>query len=340
VISVAISGCGAATRIYHQPALSRLQAAGVLRVAAAYDPDPQANRTFCHAFPGASEASSFAAMIDSAPELLIVASPPHQHAPQSIAALRAGVDVLCEKPMATSVVQAEAMAAEAHTTQRLLAVGMVRRHLGAARLVKGLLDRGTIGAVQRIDVFEGGPFSWPISSPDFFRPESGGIGVLEDIGSHVLDLFRWWLGEPEIIDYVDDAMGGIAANCRIELQIGELPVAIRLSRDWARPNGYHFLGPEGWIHWADLDPEQLEFGLAAGSAGARVAAHDLGPDGSEIAGPAGGFPEAFARQLLAIIDARSGGPAEIVRAEDAVRTVRLIERCHAIRKVMDMPWLR
>ncbi len=75
--------------------------------------------------------------------------------------------------------------------------------LGGA--IADLLRRRVIGELISVDVFEGGPFDWPVSSPGYFsRAESGG-GVLRDLGPHVFDLLIGWLGEPQLVArYADD----------------------------------------------------------------------------------------------------------------------------------------
>lgn len=338
MITVGLSGCGAATRIYHRPALSVLEGEGAIRVLTAYDPDPAASRSLCESFATASAAPSFEAMIGRGPDLVIIASPPDRHPSQVLAALAAGTSVLCEKPLAISMAEAEAMAASVRTSSGVLTVGMVRRQLGAARLVSAMIRSQALGRLQSIEIFEGGPFEWPVHSPKYFQPRAGGVGVLEDIGTHVVDLLRWWLGEPEVVAYADDAMGGVAANAHLELAFGRCSVTVRLSRDWRRPNGYRIRGDAGWIDWPELDPERVDFGLTGPGVGARAAACELAST-SGLAQPSGGFEEAFVRQLRGTLDAVAGRPAEVVTVEEALGTVKIIERCRAVRETMEMPWL-
>jgi predicted dehydrogenase len=69
-----------------------------------------------------------------------------------------------------------------------------------------------------VEAFEGGQFDWPVRSTGYFTRAQSGGGVLQDIGTHVLDLLAWWFGEPEALLYEDDAMGGVEANCRIRVR--------------------------------------------------------------------------------------------------------------------------
>ncbi|MEO6255810.1 MAG: Gfo/Idh/MocA family oxidoreductase, partial [Sphingomicrobium sp.] len=178
-----------------------------------------------------------------------------------------------------------------------------------------------------------GPFNWPITSPAYFDPQRGGGGVLEDVGVHVLDLLRWWLGEPDTVAFADDALGGVAANCAIHLGFGPTEVAVRLSRDWYRPNFYRLTGERGWLHWAIHERDELELGAAGATVGAIVPE----PDGDPAAGS---YEAAIAAQLRAMAGAmRDDGDGGLVGAEDGLATLRLVEQCRRNHAPMTMEWL-
>jgi predicted dehydrogenase len=86
--------------------------------------------------------------------------------------------------------------------------------------------------VKSFEISEGGQFNWPAQSASFFQKSNSQGGVLADLGVHVLDLLIWWFGMPEKVGYEDDAMGGLEANCRLELEFaGGVSGTVRLSRD-------------------------------------------------------------------------------------------------------------
>ena len=93
-------GCGAVGELYYRPALETLERERLVEVVAVHDPDTPAAGAFAASFPSARCHDRFDGLLASAPELVIVASPPRHHAEQCIAALRAGMDVHCEKPLA------------------------------------------------------------------------------------------------------------------------------------------------------------------------------------------------------------------------------------------------
>ncbi|HJQ15622.1 MAG TPA: Gfo/Idh/MocA family oxidoreductase [Allosphingosinicella sp.] len=341
MIRVAIAGCGAVSRLYYQPALSMLEREGRLLVAAAYDPDLESAQSFCRSFGTAHAMASFEEMIGRPLDLLIIASPPPFHRAQATAAFDAGLAVLCEKPLALTVEDGEQMVEAARRAGRPLAVGMIRRRLRATRMIRAMLSNGTLGTLRSIDIFEGGPFDWPVRSPAYFDRHAGGVGVFGDIGTHVMDLLRWWLGTPDRLAYADDAMGGIEANCRLELAFGDCTVRTRLSRDWFRPNLYRFVGDRGWMIWPVDQPDQVELGLPAASSRARLAVDEMkGAEDMWAGHPAGPFGAAFASQVMGIAGALDGGPDDYVNGDEGLAALRLVESCRAVRTAMAMPWLK
>ncbi|MEX0599317.1 MAG: Gfo/Idh/MocA family oxidoreductase, partial [Rhodothermales bacterium] len=268
-------------------------------------------------------------------DLAIVATPPRYHAAHTKAALEAGLSVLCEKPMATSIDEGRAMVDAAKAADRVLAVGFIRRFLPTTGAIHTLLRRGLLGEVTSVTGFEGDVFRWPVSSPDYFSPPEG--GVLSDIGSHALDLLRWWMGDPEEIEYEDDATGGVEVNCRIRMKwAGGATGMLRLSRDWARPNEYHIQCTGGWIRWCVDSADTLQIGIADGRYGFDARIMDAAGDGNARAAT---FEDGFAVHLRNVAAAHRGRAVPVVPGEEGLQNLRLIERCRQQRKRMLMPWL-
>ena len=78
-LTVGLSGCGAATTLYHAPALQILESEGRLHVSALFDPEPTALAQIQRLFPIAKAVSSFDKLLSEAPALVIIASPPARH---------------------------------------------------------------------------------------------------------------------------------------------------------------------------------------------------------------------------------------------------------------------
>ena len=119
------------------------------------------------------------------------------HAECTIAALNAGKDVICEKPMAMNQKEAEAMIEAAKKNDRLLMIGFVRRFGNDTEVLKDFIDAGDLGEIYYGKACylrrAGAPTGW------FGDSARSGGGPLIDIGVHVLDLSRFLAGKPKPI---------------------------------------------------------------------------------------------------------------------------------------------
>ena len=116
------------------------------------------------------------------------------HAACSIAALNAGINVLCEKPMAMNAAEAEAMMAAAEKSGKLLMVGFVRRYGNDMDVLQDFIRAGYFGefyyAKANYIRRNGNPGGW------FGDKSRSGGGPLIDLGVHVIDFVRYALGNP------------------------------------------------------------------------------------------------------------------------------------------------
>src|ERR1051325_4993700 len=162
-LSVALLGCGAVSSLYYVPALQMLEKLGVIQVAALFDPN-LANATLIHkSLPAAKLVQNLDELSSTSLDLAIVASPPQFHAPQTIQLLKSGVNVMCEKPMALTLAEGEAMVRVASESERLLAIGLVRRFMPAAQTIQTIVSQKLLGDVKSFYFSEGRVFRWPRS---------------------------------------------------------------------------------------------------------------------------------------------------------------------------------
>jgi len=339
---VAIVSCGAVAQRYYAPALRELASHGVLQVTALYDPDAQNVERLKQSFPDAQCVGDLAELCPSWVDLAVIASPPRYHTQQTIALLRAGMSILCEKPMATSVLEAASMIDAAAAARGVLAIGLFRRFFPATQTIHQIVSLGLLGDVMAFSFTEGSPFRWPVQSPSYFKRATANGGVLMDIGVHVLDLLVWWFGEPEAIRYEDDAMGGIEANCRLLCHFdGGMVGQIRLSRDCQLSNRYLIRGTRGWLSWDANDAEHLQMGFTGGDLGLNATLHALDPaHAAPVLGPrAHTFQQSFMAQICNVVGAMHGSEALVVPGEQGIRSLRLIEECYRQRSLMPLPWL-
>ena len=129
---------------------------------------------------------------DPSVDAVYIATPNALHAEQVVAAAEAGKHVLCDKPLATTVADAErAVAACEAAGVRLGITFQTRRHEGM-RETRDLLAAGGIGSVRLVEV-ELGPGR---KLPQNWRtdPDLAGAGVMNNLGVHAYDLLRFLLG--------------------------------------------------------------------------------------------------------------------------------------------------
>ncbi|MDR1733869.1 MAG: Gfo/Idh/MocA family oxidoreductase [Oscillospiraceae bacterium] len=116
------------------------------------------------------------------------------HKPCTIAALRGGANVICEKPMALNAAEAAEMEAVAKEEGKLLAIGFVRRFGKDAIAIKEMSDGGLLGDVYYAKAEylrrAGAPGGW------FGDKAYAGGGPMIDLGVHVIDLVRYLAGKP------------------------------------------------------------------------------------------------------------------------------------------------
>lgn len=132
-------------------------------------------------------------------DIVDIVTPGDSHAEITIAALEAGKHVLCEKPLANTIEEAEAMLAAAERAaangQRAM-VGFTYRRVPAVTLMRDLIAEGVVGTVQQVRaayrqdwlVDPQMPLAWRL------QKEHAGSGALGDIGAHIIDMTQFVTG--------------------------------------------------------------------------------------------------------------------------------------------------
>lgn len=134
-------------------------------------------------------------------DLIDICTPGDSHAQIAIAALDAGKHVLCEKPLANTVEEAEAMAEAAERARargQVAMVGFNYRRVPALALARQMVADGRLGTLRhvRLTYLQ----DWLVD-PDFpltwrLRKDRAGSGALGDLGAHIVDLAQFLVGEP------------------------------------------------------------------------------------------------------------------------------------------------
>lgn len=140
------------------------------------------------------------AIDDAGIDLVAIATPNRLHAPIAIAALEAGKAVYCEKPLATTIAESEAMTAAAAASGLPTAVGFTYLYNPMIVLARELIAGGEIGEVTAFRGIHAEDFMASADAPFNWRcePDQAG-GALADIGSHIIAMARHLVGDIAVV---------------------------------------------------------------------------------------------------------------------------------------------
>ena len=175
--------------------LPALEAHDAVKVAAVCGRNEERAQDFAQRWDVALATTSVETMLNADLDAVIVASSNDSHHDLTMAALDQGLHVLCEKPLALSTAEADAMAAAATARNAITLVPFTYRYMPTNQYLKRLIDQDYIGRPFHLNMryFTGfardGEYSWR------FDRELAGSGVLGDLGSHWLHVARWLFGE-------------------------------------------------------------------------------------------------------------------------------------------------
>ena len=163
---VAIVGCGGIAALRHIPAMKLLENA---EITAYYDLFYDRAKEYAAKY-GGTAYENYDTMLAEAPvDAVVVCTAARSHCEMTVKALLAGKHVLCEKPMAASLEEAEAMVEAANKNGRYLMIDQNQRLTKGHQYAKRLIERGEIGKIITFQTSfgHGGPEKWSIDR--FFR---------------------------------------------------------------------------------------------------------------------------------------------------------------------------
>lgn len=145
-------------------------------------------------------------------EAVSVCTPNNVHSEISIASLKAGKNVLCEKPAAHVYSEALKMQKAQHETGKVLNIGVVNRFNKGVNKLKELVDQGVLGEVYQVYVSFRNHRSIPGLGGAFTTKEIAGGGVLIDWGVHFLDIVMYCCGDPKAKTVSAEKFGYLGNN--------------------------------------------------------------------------------------------------------------------------------
>jgi predicted dehydrogenase/nucleoside-diphosphate-sugar epimerase len=326
-LRIALVGCGAVGRERYAPALRLVPEHSVEWFV---DTNVAAARRAAAVYGRGNVAQQYNGVIDKV-DAAIVAVPNYLHSKVSVDFLKAGRDVLCEKPVAVSLEEGARMVKASQASGARLAVNQIRRRFDNYQMAKEILERGIIGTTSVATYTEGHIFSWPVASSFILQKEKSGGGVLIDLGAHAIDILRWFFpGRLQVVWYKDDGLGRVEANCdtllRIDTGHGKVECALSLSRTRKLANSLVIEGDRGRLEIRHFDLHRVYLRLA--DRAWKMEREDSSRRRSEL--------EYFADQVRAFLDKSSG---DIVDGSEALKSLSVIEECYKRREHMNYPWI-
>jgi predicted dehydrogenase len=179
--------------------LNRMKAvveAGACEVIGIAEPLPDMAARAAELAPEARQVGSLDALLRLGLDGVVIATPSALHAPQSLAALQAGVAVFCQKPLGRTAQEVQAVLAAARDADRLLGVDLSYRHTEGMMRLRELVRAGALGRVHAVNLVFHNAYG-----PDkawFYDAALSGGGCLMDLGIHLVDLALWMLDFPKV----------------------------------------------------------------------------------------------------------------------------------------------
>jgi len=265
---------------------------------------------------------------------VVIATPNNSHADIAIQCLEAGVNVLIEKPLASTVSDGERICSAAEKTGGIAIAGYTTRFRDNVRLTRKLIQDETLGCPIRFAYQFGTPGGWPsVSAYNLDRTASGG-GVTVVSGTHFLDRAIWFFGYPPSVSFEDDSRGGPEANAIAHFDYsGEKPLTgmARFSKTTALKTGLVVETDQGSIVLTELDDSPVIFHPK----GQPHLSHVI--EETETAEDAS-IEDVFQRQLLNFISSSRGIDEPVCDAASGLESMKLIEQLYACRTQMDDNW--
>ena len=260
--------------------------------------------------------STFAAMIESRPELVVIATPHGEHLAQTSAALRAGAHVLCEKPMADTLAAATEMLQAERETGRVLTIGFQLHFNPGLRRLRELVTGGELGTVVHLHC-RVGSYITLVNSRSRYQGRVEGALLMDY--THQPDLLYWMLNEAPTGVFASGGQGGVP-------ELTSNPNFINLNCDYARPligtihlnylqmperHEYEIVGDRGWAMF-DLNTGRLRRGQRSDS---REWIEEFGVDRDPV----------YAAEHQAFLEAVAGLRTSESPAREAMVSMQIIE---------------
>ena len=197
MIKIGVLGCGKIAQVRHIPEYADNKDAQILGF---YDINLERAKALAETYGGIAYETAEELLANPEIDAVSICTANFAHAELTIAALNAGKHVLCEKPMATTLADCEAMVEAAKKNGKYLMIGHNQRLAKAHATARKLIVDGLIGDIItfRTTFGHGGPETWsvdPGKNTWFFDKSRAAMGAMADLGIHKTDLIQFLTGQ-------------------------------------------------------------------------------------------------------------------------------------------------
>lgn len=309
MIGIGIIGCGKIAQIRHIPELLDNPNA---QIVGCFDRNMERASEIAASINAQAYDSIDALLADPRIDAVFVCVANNAHCEVSVKALKAGKDVICEKPMATTLEDCELMVRTAKACGRKLMIAQNQRLADAHVKAKELIEAGEIGRVLtfRTSFGHSGPENWSVDSGRgtwFFDKAQAVMGVMADLGIHKTDLIQYIIGQNVVAATARlvtlDKKGpdgnpiGVDDNaiCIYEMSGGAMGTMVASwSYYGAEDNSTVIYGTEGNITIYDIDRSPIVVRKPSG----EVISYELGQIQTNACQTKSGIVDAFIQSLV------------------------------------------
>jgi UDP-N-acetylglucosamine 3-dehydrogenase len=288
---VGVIGAGAIAQAFHLPGYAKNDHVQLVSFA---DPVPERHKEMGKLFPEVVGYAHYKDMLAKEKlDVVSVCTPNKYHAEAAIAALEAGSHVLCEKPVATTLLEADEMIAAAKKARKKFMIGYTHRLFSGTKHCREILTAKGLGKpfMIRVRFAHGGPYPGWAKSDWFYDPEMAAGGAMLDMGIHAIDLCLWLFGPITavtakaatlfkkipvddnallLLEFKSGALGYIEVGWTskpgfsgIEIYGTEGSLICDYNRSLVQYGGKAAAGKDGTMEWKALDRTPTEGGWAA-----------------------------------------------------------------------------
>jgi len=273
-----------------------------------------------------SDIAEVLADIDAA----VISTPNFTHASLALQCMNAGIHVLAEKPMTTTVEDAQAMCELAEEKQLVLAAGYFMRFLPTVEKVRRIIVNESFGKPVRFVYRFGTKGGWsPLSGYTLDRKAVGG-GSMVVLGTHLLDLILYWFGYPDSTSLRDDSLGGPEAIAHATLKYSSSGITgeVLTSKTVSLREGCAIEFEQGILLFNSFGQSKILF-RPFSDATSEYVINDR---------EASGKPDLFRLQMEDFVNACIHGTQPRVPGSVGYDNVRILDELYAHRRALDENW--